>query len=73
MNDKLPLENDEHTAPFIKRIFHLMKQTFVEDNVQSAFVQLALQCNIEATPYLLHFDEGVFRERPGFTSLWEND
>jgi hypothetical protein len=29
MNYKLPLENDEHTAEFIKRILHLMKQTLV--------------------------------------------
>jgi hypothetical protein len=41
-NDKLPLESDEHTAGFIKRIFHLMKQTLVEDNVRSAFMQLGL-------------------------------
>jgi hypothetical protein len=37
MNYKLPLKSDEHTAGFIKRIFHLMKQTLVEDNVQGAF------------------------------------
>jgi hypothetical protein len=73
MNDKLAVEGDEYTVGFIKRIFHLTKQTFVEDNVRSAFMQLGLQCNIEATPYLLHFDEGVLRESAGFTSLWESD
>jgi hypothetical protein len=30
---KLPLESDEHAAGFIKRVFHLMKQTLVEDSV----------------------------------------
>jgi hypothetical protein len=73
MNYKPPLESDEHTAGFIKRIFHLMKQTLVDINVRSAFMQHGLQYIIEATPCLLHFNEGVLRESPGFTSLWEND
>jgi hypothetical protein len=34
MNSKLPLETDETRAGFIKRIFHAMKQTLVEDNVR---------------------------------------
>jgi hypothetical protein len=42
MNYKLPPESDEHTEGFIKRIFHLMKQTLMEDNVRSAFMQLGL-------------------------------
>jgi hypothetical protein len=33
MNYRLPLETDETTAGFIKRLFHMMKQTLVEDNV----------------------------------------
>jgi hypothetical protein len=57
MSYKLLLESDEHTTGFIRRIFHLMKQTLVEDNERSAFMQLDLQSNIEATPYLLHFNE----------------
>jgi hypothetical protein len=69
MNDRLPLESDERTAEFIKHIFHLMKQTSVEDNVRSAFMQLGLQYNIEAILYLLHFDKGVLGGSPGFTSL----
>jgi hypothetical protein len=32
-SDKLPLENDEHTAGFVERIFHRMEQTLVENNV----------------------------------------
>jgi hypothetical protein len=73
MNYKLPLETDETTAAFIKRIFHAMKQTLVEDNVRSAFVQLGLHYNIEADPYVLRFDEDVLRQSPGFTSLWARD
>jgi hypothetical protein len=73
MNYKLPLDSDEHIAGFIKGIFHLMEQTLVEDNVRSAFMQLGLQYNIEAAPYLFHFDEDVLRESPGFSSLWESD
>jgi hypothetical protein len=73
MNYKLPLEKDEHTAGFINRIFHLMKQTLMEAYVGSAFMQLGLQYNNEATPFLLHFDEGVLRESTEFTSVWESD
>jgi hypothetical protein len=36
-------------------------------------MQLGLEYNIEAARYLFHFDEGVLRERPEFTSLWESD
>jgi hypothetical protein len=73
MNSKLPLESDEYTAGFIKRIFHLMKQTLVEDNVRSTFMQLGPSYNVEATLYFLYFSEDVLRESPGFTSLWESD
>jgi hypothetical protein len=73
MNYKLPLEIDEHTAGSIKRIFHLMKQISMEDNARSTFLQLSLQYHTGATLYLLHFDEGVLRESPEFTSLWESD
>jgi hypothetical protein len=73
MNYKLPLESDETAAGFIKRIFHTMKQTLVEDNVRSAFVQLGLRYDIETIPYLLLFDEQVLRQSPGFTSLWAQD
>jgi hypothetical protein len=69
MNYKLPPESDENTAGFIKRIFHLMKQTLVKDNVRSAFMQLGLQYNIEAARYLLYFDESVLGESPEFVSL----
>jgi hypothetical protein len=36
-------------------------------------MQLGLQYNIEATPYLPPFDEGMLRESLEFTSLWESD
>jgi hypothetical protein len=70
---ELPLEKDETSAGFIKRIFHTMKQTLVEDNVRSAFGQLGLHYGIEADHYVLPFDEDMLRRNPGFTSLWERD
>jgi hypothetical protein len=73
MNYKLPLDSDETTAGFIKRIIHTMKQTLVEDNVRSSFMQIGLQYNIETSPYLLSFDEDVLRQSSGFTSLWQRD
>jgi phosphosulfolactate phosphohydrolase-like enzyme len=42
MNSKPPWDNDQTTAGVIKRIFHVMKQTLVEDNVRNAFIQLGL-------------------------------
>jgi hypothetical protein len=38
MNYRLPLETDKPRAGLIKRIFHMMKQTLVEDNVRSSFM-----------------------------------
>jgi hypothetical protein len=73
MNYTLPMKDDEMTAGFIKRIFHLMKQTLVEDNVRSAFMQLGLRYDIETNPYVPRFDEQVLCQCPGFTSLWEQD
>jgi hypothetical protein len=67
------LDGDETTAGFITRIFHMIKQTRVADNVRSAFVQLGLRYDIDTDPYVLLFDEHVLRESPGFTSLWQRD
>jgi hypothetical protein len=71
MNYRLPLETEETTASFIERIFHMMKQTLVEDNVRSSFMQLGLTYNINSIPYVLIFDENVLPQGPGFTSLWK--
>jgi hypothetical protein len=71
MNDRQPLETDETTAGFIKRNFHMMKQTLVENNVRSSFVQFCLTYDIDTNLYELIFDEHVLRQSPGFTSLWE--
>jgi hypothetical protein len=49
MNGKLPLESDQTTAGFIKCIFHIIKQTVVEDNVRSAFLQIGLPYDIETS------------------------
>jgi hypothetical protein len=51
----------------------MMKQTLVEDNVRSSFMQHGLTYDIDAIPYVLIFDEHVHRQSPGFTPLWERD
>jgi hypothetical protein len=66
MNYRLPLGSDGTMTRFIKRIFHIMNQRPVEDNVRSSFVQLGLTYDIDTIPYVL-------RQSPGFTSLWERD
>jgi hypothetical protein len=43
MQYRLPLESDETTAWFIKRISYMMKQALVEDNVRNAFTRIDLQ------------------------------
>jgi hypothetical protein len=59
MNYRLPVETDKTTAGFIKQIFHMMKQTVVEDNVRRSFMQLGLTYGIDIIPYVLIFDEHV--------------
>jgi hypothetical protein len=73
MNCMLPLETDETTEGFIKRIFHMVKQTLVEDSVRGSFMQLGLTYDIDTIPYVLIFGEHVLRQSPGLTSLWERD
>jgi hypothetical protein len=73
MNYRLPLETDETTAGVIKRIFHMMKQTLVEDTVRSSFMRLGLTYDIDNIPCVLIFDEYVLLQSPEFTSLWEQD
>jgi hypothetical protein len=67
------LDSDETTARLIKRIFHTMKQTLVENNMRSSFMHIWLRSNIETSPYLLCFDEDVLRQSSSFTSLWSRD
>jgi hypothetical protein len=68
MNSRLPLETDERTTGFSKRIFHVMKRTLVEDHVRGSFMQFGLTYDINTIPYALIFDEHVLRQSPGFTS-----
>jgi hypothetical protein len=43
MQSRLPLESDKTTAGFIKRIFHMLTQTLMEDTVRNAFTHLGFQ------------------------------
>jgi hypothetical protein len=73
MNYRLPSETDRTTAGFIQRILHIMKQTLVENNLRSSFMQLGFTYDIDITPYMLIFGERVFQQSPGLTSLWKRD
>jgi hypothetical protein len=67
------MNSDDSTAPFIRRIFHNMKQTPVADNVWSAFVQIGVSYNIDVAPCRLIFDESTLRQSQGFLTLWHLD
>jgi hypothetical protein len=56
MNDGLPFDHGETTTAFLERICHLRKQTLVEPNVRSAFMQLGLSYDTEVSSYLLELD-----------------
>jgi hypothetical protein len=73
INHRLPLDSDDSTAMFIKRNFHNMKQTLVEDNVPSAFIQIEVRYHIDVVFHRLIFGESTLRESPGFLTLWRRD
>jgi hypothetical protein len=73
MSYKLPFEDEDGTAGFLKRIFHNLKQTLVETNIRSAFIMLGLTYDIRQTPYSLLFNERKLRESVGFRELWDRD
>jgi hypothetical protein len=53
MQYKLPFANDNLTVNSIRKAFHALKETFIPDNVRSAFKLLGLEFNITQTPYTL--------------------
>jgi hypothetical protein len=71
MQYKLPFTNDNLTVNFIRNAFHALKQTFVPDNVRSAFKLLGVEFNIPQTPYTLLFQEDKLRRSLGFQEIWE--
>jgi hypothetical protein len=70
---KLPFANDSLNLTFIRNVFHALKQTFVPDNIRSAFKLLGLELNITQTPYTLLFREDKLCRSPGFQEIWEAD
>jgi hypothetical protein len=58
-NDKVHLESDDTTAGFIRHIDKRMKETIVEDNTWSHFIQLEIRYDIEMSLYFLIFDDSV--------------
>jgi hypothetical protein len=73
MQYKLPFGNDNLTTKFIQKAFHSLKQTFVADNVRSAFRMLGFEFNISETPYTLLFREEKLRQSHGFREIREVD
>jgi hypothetical protein len=71
MQYQLPFANDNLTVNFIRNAFHALKQTFVLDNVGSAFNLLGLEFNITQIPYPLLFREDKLRRSQGFQEIWE--
>jgi hypothetical protein len=57
---------------FIQRIFHNVKQTLVEDNVRSAFIQIGTRYNLDIVHHRLKFNQSTLRESPGFFTLWRS-
>jgi hypothetical protein len=73
MASKLPMNSDDSTMPFIRRIFHNMKQIFIADNVLGAFMQTGVSYHIDVIPYRLIFDESTLRQSQGFRTFWHRD
>jgi hypothetical protein len=60
-NDKLPLEGDETAAALIKRVFQMMTQTLIPDDLRNSFIQIGFRYNIETSPYSLPFEGHMLR------------
>jgi hypothetical protein len=73
MKYKLPFSNDNLTVNVIPKAFHTLKQTYVPDNVRSAFKLFGLEFNITQTPYTLLFREDTLRRSQRFQEIWETN
>jgi hypothetical protein len=71
MQYKLPFTNNKLSVNFIRSAFHGLKQTFVPDNVRSAFKLLGLEYNIDQIPYTLLFRKDKLGRSQGFQEIWE--
>jgi hypothetical protein len=71
MEDKLPFVDDNLTVNVIRNAFRALKQTFVPENIRSAFKLLGLEFNITQTPYALFFREDRLRRSHGLQEIWE--
>jgi hypothetical protein len=56
---------------FIRNTFHASKQSFIPDNIRSAFKLLGPEFNITQTPSKLLFREDKLRRSLGFQEIWE--
>jgi hypothetical protein len=70
---ELPVESDNSTVNFIKKVYHDFRQTMVPSNVWGAFHALGLDYDTKREPSRLLFNEEKLRGSGGFRSLWPLD
>jgi hypothetical protein len=73
LHSQLPLGNDDQFVAFIQKVFHLLKQAFVSDNVRNAFNMLEVEFDINKSPYTLLLREEKLRGSQGFREIWDAD
>jgi exopolysaccharide biosynthesis predicted pyruvyltransferase EpsI len=71
MQYQLLFANDNLTVNFIRNAFRALKETFVPDNVRSAFKLPELEFNITQTSYTFLFREDKLRRSQRFQEIWE--
>jgi hypothetical protein len=67
------LDEEQPAAAFIIKVYHDLKQTMVEVNIQGAFSSIAITHDIDPNPYALLFNEHKFRRNPGFLEVCERN
>jgi hypothetical protein len=56
---KLPIEDDQRTAPFLRKTYRAFKQTMIETNRWGAFHELGFEFDTSVEPYHLLFHEEI--------------
>jgi hypothetical protein len=65
----LPLDDENKTADFIKRVYHNFRQTMIDANIWGAFREIGLSFATVEEVQRVAFDAMKFRESPGFKEL----
>jgi hypothetical protein len=67
---RLPFDNDDRSAGFISRIFHILKQMLIEDNVSKSFMTIEAKFRNWQNPDGLLSKEDRFRHSQNFIEPW---